>query len=354
MTEIETPESMTALADFCSDLYEAKLNEWGKECCQEYSLEVNIDADTSALEIRLSFAEGGVPYRRDLLLWVEKDTLTSDLSLRSRAGDLEERYPPMIDCELRSSAVKVKQPYARSLLVDIHLGREADYYYVHLLVADGDQTAKACQPVPVRFQLGAQGCYQLGDSSHSPAVVPVDTFLNPPPEKPRLLTADFSAGIVLPWPVALGLLMLASALVGWLCAVAGQAQEGTVPTMMTLMFLLGTVPFFSRHIGGYTLTGLLIVTAGGVLVSLLGFLFKGNVAVLPFMVMGALLSVVFRHNAYGRAKAVLIDLEKSQVGVSRFLATRTEQEQNMLQIGDFFIVLVAAALLVWLYSSVKP
>lgn len=345
---------MAALADFCSDLYEAKQSERSKRCNRDYSFEANIDADTATLEIRIGLAEGGVTHRRDLLLRVEKDLASNGLHLHSLACDQDEPCLPITDFEARYRALKVKLPYARTSLVDIHLGREGDYYYVHLLVADGDQAAEACPPIPVRFQLGVQGCYQLGDSSHGPAVVPVDTFLNPPPEKPRLLTADFSAGIVLPWPVALGLLMLASALVGWLCAVAGQSRDGAVPTIMTLMLLLGTVPFFARRIGGYTLTGLLIVTAAGVLVSLLGFIFKANVVVLPFMVMGALLSVVFRHNAYGRVKAALIDVEKSQVGVSRFLATRTEQEQNMLQIGDFFIVLVAAALLAWLYSSVKP
>lgn len=177
--------------------------------------------------------------------------------------------------------------------------------------------------------------------------------MNPPPERPKLLTADFSNGAVLPWPVSLGILMLTSALVGWICAVAGQSREGPGASMATLMLLLGTLPFFARRVGGFTLTGLLIVAAAGVLVSLAGFLFKANIVVIPCLLMGALLSQLFCYNACGKAKAGLIDLEKNQPHRTKFLATRTEQEQNMLWIGDFAIVLVIVVLLVWGYSSIQ-
>lgn len=177
--------------------------------------------------------------------------------------------------------------------------------------------------------------------------------MNPPQEKPKLLTTDFSTGAVLPWPVSLGILMLASALVGWICTVAGQSREGPGASMATLMLLLGTVPFFARRVGGYTLTGLLVVAGTGVLVSLAGFLFKANIVVIPCLLMGALLSRFFCYNSYGKAKAGLIDLEKNQPHRTKFLATRTEQEQNMLWISDFAIVLVVVVLLVRGYSSIQ-
>lgn len=353
MTEIEVPESMAKLADFCSELLDAKLGERSKNCYRNYWLEANIDADTSTLEIRLGKAEGGIMKYSHLQLGVEKKLVSSELLFNSRAVDQLKPCLAITDSDVRCGAVEVRLPYARTSLVDILLGREGDYYYVHLLVADGDPPAEASPPVPVRFQLGEQGCYLLGEGSHSPSVLSVEQFLNPPPEKPKLLTVDFSSGAVLPWPISLGLLMLASALVVWICAVAGQSREGSLATMATLMLLLGTVPFFARRVGGYTLTGLLIVAAAGVLVSFAGFLFKANIVVIPCLLMGALLSHVFCCNAYGKAKAGLIDLEKNQPHRTKFLATRTEQEQNMLWIGDFAIVLVIIVLLVWGYSSIQ-
>ena len=123
--------------------------------------------------------------------------------------------------------------------------------------------------------------------------------------------------------------------------------------MATLVFLLGTMPFFARRVGGFSLFGVLVVTVVGILVSLSGFLFKANVVVLTVLAMGTVLSLVFRNNGYGKAKAVQIELEKNQPGKSRFIATRTEQEQNMLWIGDFAIVLAVTVLLVSAYSSIR-
>lgn len=344
---------MVALADLCSDLLAAKQGELSKSSYREDSLETNINADTATLEIRLGLAEEGVTPCRHLLLRVGKNLASNDLVLNSYAAKQNLPCLTMDEHDSWRRAVKVKLPYTRTSLVDIHLGREGDFYYVHLLVIDSNQPAEACPPVPVRFQLSDHGCYQLGEGSHSPPVFPVEQFLNPPPVKPKLLTGDFNTGAVLPWAVSLGLLMLASALVGWICAVAGQSKEGPEATMATLMLLLGTVPFFARRVGGYTLTGLLIVAAAGILISLTGFLFKANVVVFPFLLMGGLLGRVFCTNAYGKAKAGLIDLEKNQPHRTTFLATRTEQEQNMLWIGDFAIVLVIVVLLVWGYSSIQ-
>jgi len=352
LSEIKTTEALLALADFCADLHEARPGYSSKRCYRDFSLEANIDTHAGALEIHLGLAEGSVTHCRTLLLRVEKDTAAGYPVLTSWS-EQEALGLPVTDREVRHGTVKVALPYVRSSLVDIHLAREGDYFYVHLLVVDGDQPAVS-PPIHARFQLGVQGCYQLSDDSQRPAVFPLDQFLNPPPEKPKLLTADFSSGAILPWPVSLCLLMPASALVGWICPVAGQSRDGPGASMATLMLLLGSVPFFARRVGGYTLTGLLVVAAAGVLVSLAGFLFKANIVVIPFLLMGALLSRVFCYNAYGKAKAGLIDLEKSQPHRTKFLATRTEQEQNLLWNGDFAIVLVVVVLLVWGYSSIKP
>lgn len=344
---------MVALADFCAALLEAKQGNQSKSRYWDNLLEVNIDADNATLTIRLGLAEGGIKHCRDLLLRVEKNLASNDPVLHSQAYDQEELCLPITDSEAYSHAVKITLPYARTSLSEIYLGREGEIYYLHLLVVDVDQALESRQPVALRFRLNAQGCYQLGDGSHCPPVFPVEQFLNPPPAKPKLLTADFSTGAVLPWPVSLGLLMLTAAVVGWICAVAGQSREGPGATMATLMLVLSTVPFFARRVGGYTLTGLLLVAAAGILISLAGFLFKANVVVFPFLLMGGLLGRVFCANAYGKAKAGLIDLEKNQPHRTKFLATRTEQEQKMLWICDFAIVLVIVILLVWGYSSIQ-
>ena len=344
---------MAALVAFCSDLHDLNQGEHSQSHYWGYSLESNIGADSLTLVISHGLAKGGITRRNCLQLRVEKDLVSCDPILKSQGCDQEEPCLEVADRDSGCTVAKVKLPYARTSLVDIHLGREGDYYYLLLLVIDGNQLVESPQPVPVRFQLGVQGCYQLSDSSHSPPVLPVEQFLNPPPVKPKLLTSDVNSGAVLPWPASLGILMLTSALVGWICAVSGQSREGPGASMATLMFLLGTVPFFVRRVGGYTLTGLLIVAAAGVLVSLAGFLFKANIVVIPCLLMGGLLSQVFCTNAYGKAKAGLIDLEKNQPHRTKFLATRTEQEQNMLWIGDFAIVLAVTVLLVWAYSSIR-
>lgn len=346
-------ESMAALADICSGLHGARQSSRSKSRQREYLLDPDIDANTSTLVIYFGQAEDGITQRKLLQLRVEKDFATNDLILKSQASHQKEPAQEITDCDAWRGAARGKLPYARTSLVDIHLGREGEYFYVHLLVIDGDQPVEDSLPLSVRFQLGARGCYQLSEASHSPPVLPVEQFLDPPPVKPKLLTSDVNSGAVLPWPASLGILMLTSALVGWICAVAGQSREGPGASMATLMFLLGTVPFFVRRVGGYTLTGLLIVAAAGVLVSLAGFLFKANIVVIPCLLMGGLLSQVFCTNAYGKAKAGLIDLEKKQPHRTKFLATRTEQEQNMLWIGDFAIVLAVTVLLVWAYSSIR-
>ena len=353
LIDFDIPDSLAPLAKLCADLKKVKEGIAESKSFQEHLLGVNVDAKATTLQICLGAGKGDTAYGRDLLLWVEKPPVASRLSLQTQVSDWEKHNSPKMDREMPPGIIQAKLPYAKALLMDIHLGREGDYYYVHLLVADSDQAVESRKPVRLRFQLGAQGCYQLGAASDCPPVVPVGVFLNPPLAKPKLLTANFSEGAVLPWSISLGLLMSASALVGWICALAGQSREGAGATMVTLMLLLGTVPFFARRVGGYTLSGLLIVTVAGVLASSTGFLFDLNVVVFACLVMAALLSRVFCSNAYGKAKEELINLEKSQHAAPKFLATRTEQEQNMLWIGDFIIMLVIVFLLAWGYSGIQ-
>ncbi|MEN3371958.1 hypothetical protein [Dechloromonas sp. ZS-1] len=342
---------MAALVDFLFDLREAKPGNPTRPTSPDYSLEVTIDTDAATLGIFQRSLEDVTVKRHLLLLWVETDLPSSDLLLNSQPCDWGTGDRSCAGNVARTTRVQL--PYAKTALVDIHLGREGNYFYVHLLVADGDRTTEDCPPASVRFQLGENSCYQLAEGSYSPAVVPVDRFLSPSLESPQLLSTDFSTGYVLPWPVSLVLLMLACALAGWICAVAGQTKENPGASMATLMFLLGTVPFFARRVGGFTLFGVLVVTVVGIFVSLSGFLFKANVVVLAVLAMGTVLSLVFSNNGYGKAKAAQIELENNQPGKSRFIATRTEQEQNMLWIGDFAIVLAVTVLLVWAYSSIR-
>lgn len=154
----------------------------------------------------------------------------------------------------------------------------------------------------------------------------------------------------LPWPIATGCLLLGTAWIGWVCAVAGQSREGPVPTMLTLMLLLGSMPFFSRRLGGYSLVGVLVVTGAGLLVALLGWLLGGNPVVFVFLVMGGLLSRVFHLSAYGRMQAELIELEENQPGRKGVMATRTRQAQSMLWVGDFVQVVILLLFLWWAYS----
>lgn len=69
--------------------------------------------------------------------------------------------------------------------------------------------------------------------------------------------------------------------------------------------------------------------------------------------MGALLSIMFTKNEYGILKEQQIDLEKQQPDASKFLASSTEQEQNILWLGDFAVVIIVCIVLAWLYTMAK-
>lgn len=152
---------MAALVDFCSDLHGARQGNRSKSRHRNYLLEAYIDTNTSTLGIYLGEAVGGITQRRGLQLRGEKDLAANDLILKSQACDQDEPCLEIANRDARCTAARVKLPYTRTSLVDIHLGREGDYFYLHLLVADGDQPAENCPPVSIRFQLGDQAATNL-------------------------------------------------------------------------------------------------------------------------------------------------------------------------------------------------
>ena len=242
-------------------------------------------------------------------------------------------------------------PFASTRLIDIHLAQEGNAFYVYLLLGDGSHPGAAGARTGYRFRLVPGSCHQLDEASGAPEAHPVDQFLAPDTctESPELRQSSD----VLPWPAAALLLMTVAAAIGWICATAGQSTEDVGATVMATTFLLATLPFFCRRAGGFTLAGLLKVSAAGILVSLSAFLFKTDIVVIPVLIVGALLPTVFRTNEYGRIKLALIDIEKRQPAASKLMATRTEQEQNTLWIVDFFVVLFLFCILACAYSGLK-
>lgn len=319
-------------------------------------LVIAVDRSSGALRVRTPTSDAGAPGFDELQLCAtttEGATVLASGIARYATSDTEEVSPADGHAPTVRKAIEtLPLPYARTRLIDIELAQEGCAFYVYLLLADGDRPGAAQPRTRYRFRLAQHSCHRLDEASATPQALSVDRFLAPDTRVETPGVTQHSGG-VLPWPVSTLLLMAAAALVGWICATAGSSTEGAGATVATTMYLLGTLPFFSRRLGGYTLAGLLNVSAVGVLVSLCAFLIKANMVVIPVLVIGALLPTAFRANAYGRTMQALVDLEKGQPTASKFMATRTEQEQNLLGIADYFVVLFLFCVLAYAHSVLK-
>lgn len=142
----------------------------------------------------------------------------------------------------------------------------------------------------------------------------------------------------------------------WLSAwiASDEIPEGeTKAVFLTLAFLIGSVPFFARRGGSFGTKAVAAICFTGVGISLLGKL-VGFPAEVPLVFGYALaMSLTFEKNASGEETERKIEEERSSPNASRFLATKTEQEQNVQWLIDFLFALMGVGIMGFAYHLVE-
>lgn len=157
----------------------------------------------------------------------------------------------------------------------------------------------------------------------------------------------------LPWPQSTAILSLMCYPVAWLCTQSTAGNDDLMAYAFTLVFLLGLDPFFMRRNRQFSLLGLLAVFGAGLGLAGFGWLISFNFIVVAWIGMTWTLQVAAQPTKYGNMIDYQIGLEKqSPADRSRWLNTLTEQNERMLAVGDFVLVLIVGFLLLWAFNAI--
>ena len=157
----------------------------------------------------------------------------------------------------------------------------------------------------------------------------------------------------LPWQASTALLCLACVPVAWVCRATGARgwPDDLVPWVLTLIVLVGLLPYYMRRNHAFTLGGVAVVAGVGLVLAALGWLMGYNFIVLVWLGMAWAVRALAHATAHGRRIQHQIALEKSNSTV--WLNTKTERAERMLAVYDFATVLLVGLVLLWLWSWVR-
>lgn len=147
---------------------------------------------------------------------------------------------------------------------------------------------------------------------------------------------------ILPWPASVALLSLACYLIALVCAASGAGMDHVPSLTGTLIFLLGLTPFYLRRDYEFNSLGLLVISAVGLVIAGVGWLFGTNFVVLVWMGMAYVMTRLGFPTARGKAIQHRIELEKLT-----YSHPPTGKKEGLLEMWDFFTVLGAGLVLLW-------
>ena len=132
------------------------------------------------------------------------------------------------------------------------------------------------------------------------------------------------------WPIA------------WPCDIQSKGGAEIGSTVVAQILLVGLIPFYDRRNRVFGLGGIVVVAISGLVIAAFGRMAGANVIVLVVLAQMAVLTLSNRLTTRGEHIFQRIEQEKA---TTRWLATKTEQSERMLELKDFAVVILIGVLL---------